>query len=334
MTSTTLIAHVAGDALERATSWADLPPDERRRRAVAACTSHDTDALWQIADAYLTLHGRAGATVSAYTRRNYHQGVTALLGAWTREDLLHPRHDAAAVWLRHLEVAGRRAARRTHGTPRGLAPATITVHLAAARTLYKALRWTRATDAEPFTDVRPAPDQTAPWDRRGPYGDDEVEELRRQAAPIDQVLVLLAGHGGLRVGEIVALRWEDMSLPTRDVIVRAGKGGKQRRVTLSKSTVDALETLRMIAPVENAADYMLPYRTTHEARARMRRLCARAGVPYKGIHSLRHTAGTRLFRETESMEDTARHLGHASTDTTRVYAKWSNTRLHATVGQW
>jgi len=79
---------------------------------------------------------------------------------------------------------------------------------------------------------------------------------------------------------------------------------------------------------------VLPYRTTHEARARMRRLCARAGVPYKGIHSLRHTAGTRLFRETESMEDTARHLGHASTDTTRVYAKWSNTRLQATVGQW
>lgn len=315
---TAITPYVAGDALTRATNWADLPPDERRRRAVVAAAGHDAPALWQIAEAYLTLHGRAGATVSVYTLRNYRQGVTSLVEAWARENLLHPGHDAAAVWLRHLEG-------------QGLKPSTIMVRLAAARTLYKALRWTRATEVDPFADARPAADKTAPWDRRGPYSDDEMLTLRQAAAPIDDALILLAGHGGLRAGEIMALRWEDLDLDGRELMVRNGKGGKQRRVVLSAS---AAEALRKIAPLEKPSGYVLSYRTPHEARARMQRLCKRAGVAYKGIHSLRHTAGTRLFRETESMEDTARHLGHTSIETTRVYAKWSNQRLQATVGEW
>jgi len=40
------------------------------------------------------------------------------------------------------------------------------------------------------------------------------------------------------------------------------------------------------------------------------------------------------MQETQSLEEAARHLGHASIETTRVYAKWSNTRLRATIGEW
>jgi len=38
--------------------------------------------------------------------------------------------------------------------------------------------------------------------------------------------------------------------------------------------------------------------------------------------------------ETDSLEETARHLDHASIETTRVYATWSNIKLKATVGEW
>ncbi len=54
----------------------------------------------------------------------------------------------------------------------------------------------------------------------------------------------------------------------------------------------------------------------------------------RGVHSLRHAAGARVVRETGSLEEAAHHLGHASIETTRVYAKWSTTRLQATVGVW
>ena len=59
-----------------------------------------------------------------------------------------------------------------------------------------------------------------------------------------------------------------------------------------------------------------------------------AGIPYRGIHALRHTCGTRLVRETGNLEMAARHLGHSSIETTRVYAKWSDEGLNSTVGGW
>jgi integrase/recombinase XerC len=66
----------------------------------------------------------------------------------------------------------------------------------------------------------------------------------------------------------------------------------------------------------------------------MHRLCEQAHVAGKGMHALRHTAGTRLFAETGDLETTARHLGHATIETTRVYAKWSDRRLRETISRW
>lgn len=52
------------------------------------------------------------------------------------------------------------------------------------------------------------------------------------------------------------------------------------------------------------------------------------------MHSLRRSAGTRLVVETRDLEETARHLGHVRSDTTRIYAKWSAKRLRETLGRW
>ncbi len=120
MTSTSLIPYSGGDAVQRAEAWKGLPPDERRRRAVAACMAHDAVALWHLTEVWTTLHGRAGALVSPHTRKNYCHGVETLVAAWSQENLLRPARDAAALWLRQLEAAG-------------LKPATVQIRLAAAR---------------------------------------------------------------------------------------------------------------------------------------------------------------------------------------------------------
>jgi len=318
--STALVVHDGADPVDRARTWSTMPDDERRRRAVAAAHAREVATLQDLAEAWLVLHGKAGATVSAYTRRNYRHGVRTLVEAWREENLLHPRRAAAALWLRQLEAAG-------------LKPATVQIRLSAARSLYSALRWAAATDADPFETVRPAPDKTPRWEKRHPYRPEEIEALLRVADHEERVLILLAAHAGLRVSECLALRRADVSPARRELVVQAGKGRRRRTVPLSASLVTALQA----AQARDDADplYVLPYRSAFPARQRLKRLARAAGVPYRGVHAFRHACGTRLVKQMNGdLEAAARLLGHSSIETTRVYVKWSDDRLRETVGAW
>ncbi|GAA0516343.1 hypothetical protein GCM10008937_24950 [Deinococcus depolymerans] len=108
--------------------------------------------------------------------------------------------------------------------------------------------------------------------------------------------------------------------------VRHGKGGKLRRVALTRSLIQSLQTLPRTDPVIGG--------TQSAARQRLKVIAARASTRYRGWHAFRHYAGTRLVRQTGSLEHAARHLGHASLDTTRVYAKWSDTALPDALANW
>ena len=151
----------------------------------------------------------------------------------------------------------------------------------------------------------------------------------RRRDPLDAVLVLLGAHAGLRAQECADLRWTDVHLAWRDLVARHGKGGKQRVVALSATLRQALHAL------ERRADgYVLPYRTAGSAWRHMQALCRAAGVTPKGVHALRHAAGTRLYAETRDLEATARHPGHCKLETSRIYAKWSDRQLRETIGRW
>jgi integrase len=306
-----------GSGDDGAAAWSRLAPGERRRTAMQAARDHDRTTLWSLTEAWLRMFGPAGATVAPGTVRSYHCGVHALRAAWTAQDLLHPDPDAATLYIRLLER-------------RGLAPSTIQARVAAGRGLYAGLRWCRAVTVDPFAECRVPHDQTPAWDKRMPYAEDEVAALLQAArAPLDAVLVLLGAHAGLRAQECADLRWADVHLARRDLVVRRGKGGKQRVVALSATLRQAL------AALERRADgYVLPYRTAGSAWRHMQALCQAAEVTPKGVHALRHSAGTRLYAETHDLEATARHLGHSKLETTRIYAKWSDRQLRETIGRW
>ncbi len=328
--STALVRHDGG-GLHRARSWSKLPSDERRRIAVEAAQRHDAATLQELADAWLTIHGEAGALVSPHTRSSYRRGVAVLLEAWREENLLHPRDDAGALWLREMEHVG-------------LKPATVRARLAAARVLYGALRWSKATDANPFTDARPARDKTAAKDKRGPYTPEDLraiiaglDDTIRTAAPAartmalyDRVLILLGAHAGLRASEMMDLRWRAADVSRRTVIVERGKGGKRRQVVMSGSLAAALSAI----PEAMRGEFVLPYRTRTSAWARVKALTERAGITQHGLHRLRHSAGTRMMAETHNLQEVAELLGHAQLDTARVYVAWANDTQQKTVGAW
>ncbi len=233
-------------------------------------------------------------------------------------DLLKPQRNAANLWIREME---------THG----LKPSSVRTYLDAACALYAALRWAGATTVDSFTDSKPGTDPVPREEKRRPYTDDQVEQLLRVAFTYhERLLVLLCGHAGLCASEAVALRWEEIDLAMRRLVIAAGKGGKRRTIPLSR-------TLRRELALERDrpyGDYVLPYRDRRSAWYHLKEMATRAEIPALGVHALRHTASMRMMRQTGSLEITARLLGHVQIETTRIYAKFADNTLDDALRDW
>jgi integrase len=317
-----LVAYEPADPRARATAWASMAPAARRRRAVMACQDRDRAALAELVTGYLLTKSRARARVSPHTLESYTLAVHSLLDHWSQENLLHPSPDAADRYVAALSRDAR--------------PATVAARLAGAKALYRALHWCRATEADPFADVRAPRDPTPRHERRHPYTDADVEALLGVAEGADRALILLCAHGGLRIAEALSLCWQDVDLQHSVLRVSAGKGRKARTVRLSATLLAALKAMRPThtqGPVIVAAGGVA-YADPTVPRRRLRRLCAEAGVTYMSFHSLRHTAGTRLARESGNLQLVAAHLGHADVSTAAIYAKWSDESLRKAVQDW
>lgn len=310
------IVRYEGTKESRATAWASLPDDELKRRAVTAANAKDAEALWGLTEAFLVAKGGARSKLSPHTVRNYKRGVLDVVMEWQGENLLRPARNAPDLYVTVLDERYK--------------PGTIRVKIAAARALFKALRWANATDARPFENLELPTDPTPAWEKREPYTEKEIERLLDKAGPVERAIVLLGAHAGLRASEIVDLEWSDVDLESGTLVVRSGKGGKSGTVTLSASTIEALRCLR----TQSTGPGVLGFDTTQNAYERIRRLARRALLGNgKGLHALRY-CGTRMASEL-GLEAAQQHLRHSNMATTQVYAKWKDRLpIKEAVGSW
>lgn len=291
----------------RADRLAQLEPEALRVQAVTAARDMDEAGLWAVLEAFLVLRSSRGARVSVRTLEAYQAGLKALL-EWAGPagmSLLRPRGNDGFRYVRHLEALG-------------LAPASVRVRLAAARMLYAALRWAGATDAAPFTDVKAAHDPVPAWEKRKPYADSEVRALLAAAEVEDRVIILLGSDCGLRVTEMSRMLRGDVHLGgERPYLVVTGKREKRQRVPLSRRTEAALGAWLSLTP--GYGPHLLTIRTRRAIEDRLKRLCERADIPYQGVHSLRHRAGTKAYKQTRDILVVRDLLRHANTQVTERY---------------
>jgi integrase/recombinase XerC len=299
-------------------TWTNLPEDERKRRAARAARERDVETLWDLTRVVLTLEADRAAAISGHTLRAYRTGVLEAVQDLEADNILSPKRAWASAYRARLSAR--------------LKPASVNVRLSAARALYGALRWSGASSADPFKGVKGVRDPTRVWDKRAPYTEANLVRLLDVADARERLMVLLGSHAGLRPAEIAAVRPSDVNFGAK-CLTLVGKGGKQRTVKLSSTLVACLE------------DYQPKHRKAtllgvgaSRLRQMMDALVERAKLPKskgaaRGLHSLRHSSGTRLYRETRDLMLVRDHLGHASVTTSERYAK-SDERLGAVVGEW
>lgn len=147
-------------------------------------------------------------------------------------------------------------------------------------------------------------------------------EARRDA------LACCLGLHGLRVGEVVRLENRQLFRPTRTLTVRTLKGGRDRKLRLDATLIEALDAWQRAARFwqgEPAAP-LLPNRHGRRCRrdqfeAFVSHLVAELlGEPLP-FHALRHTFAMRLYSATRDLFLVQQSLGHASVKSTEVYAR-------------
>ena len=157
-----------------------------------------------------------------------------------------------------------------------------------------------------------------------------VDEVARLlcAAPSarDKLLLGLMYATGMRVSEVVRLRFRDLDFDRRSIRVEQGKGRKDRLVMLPQSFAPLLERLRtlhtatdfLFPAVEDARRHLCP-RTAQRAMQRAVRL---AGLDKPATcHSLRHSFATHLLENGTDIRFIQNLLGHLRLETTTIYTK-------------
>jgi integrase/recombinase XerC len=144
------------------------------------------------------------------------------------------------------------------------------------------------------------------------------------------ILELLYGCG-LRISELVGLKWNDVDLEERWLIV-LGKGNKERRVPFGSYAQKALRELLIRREANdgasakifvfegkkgrNAPPAPLTARTVHRA---VTTLAARCGLEGVTPHVLRHSCATHLLEKGASLRFVQEFLGHENMATTQIY---------------
>mgnify|MGYP003938579919 CR=1 FL=1 len=162
-----------------------------------------------------------------------------------------------------------------------------------------------------------------------------AEEVRRLLVAVDNpkhlALLMLLYSAGLRAGEVVRLRPEDIDDDRGLVHVARGKGRKDRYTLLSTVARAAIAEYRLrfrpgpwLFP-GNRPDRHLSTRSLQKIVARAR---ARAGITKRlTAHTLRHSFATHLLEAGTDLRYLQELLGHASSRTTEIYTHVSNREL-------
>lgn len=190
-------------------------------------------------------------------------------------------------------------------------PATRRAALSDLRQLY---RWAVARE---LLDRDPTERVELPRMRRRqptPVSADNIRRLVNGSTGPVHRMVMLAAYAGLRVAEVADLRGEDIELRLEVIVVRNGKGGKDRIVPL------APELLAELADVTPGR--LFDGLTPNAVSQRIARLMRRLEVPGRP-HDLRAAFGTEVaVRSGGNLVLVAQLLGHESITTSQHYVRW------------
>lgn len=202
--------------------------------------------------------------------------------------------------------------------------ARINRELAVLKTIFsKAVLWGYAA-RNPVKEVRLFKEERIPIKI---LSQEERDRLFKASPGFLRPILLLALKTGMRQGEIIHLKWDDVDLKNETINVRQTKSKKLRQVPIHPQLNEMLERL----PKSSA--YVFPDASggkmsrTGKLRDAFERLKKEAGLPDLTFHALRHNFASELVGKGVDLRTVQEYLGHSSLAMLERYA-------HVTKGIW
>lgn len=152
----------------------------------------------------------------------------------------------------------------------------------------------------------------------------DVFNLRYDAGVKNRCLVRVMLEAGLRVSEAVSLRPAALDMQSCRLVVKDGKGGRDRVLWISEDLRDLVGRWKACRP---ESTWLFPTRTAKKTSPRSVRRTVKTYAHKAAIvnadeispHTLRHTFATRLLRRSGNIRMVQKALGHSDLSTTMLY---------------
>jgi integrase len=158
-----------------------------------------------------------------------------------------------------------------------------------------------------------------------------LDACRASALPSLHLVVLLALTTGMRRGEILGLRWQDVDLERRVAVLHNTKNGDRRSVPIVPEVADLLREHGRVRRLDS--DRLFPGNDGRPVDIDAAWYAALDAAKIKDFrfHDLRHTAASYLAMSGATVPELAAVLGHRSLQMVRRYAHLSDQHVGAVV---
>jgi len=150
--------------------------------------------------------------------------------------------------------------------------------------------------------------------------EEEEDRLLEASSEHLRTILVVALNTGMRRGEILNLKWNQIDLQAREIRVEKTKSGKPRIVDINSFLLDVLTKLKN---EHKDGQYVFlnpktgkPYK---KLQTSFKGACRRAGIKGLRFHDLRHTFASRLIMRGVDLIRVKELLGHSSVKMTERY---------------
>jgi integrase len=250
--------------------------------------------------------------------------IVPYLGALRLDQVTYAVIEDFKVTLANKPIANAERRSDAPRPKRNLSPKTINNILTCLRRMLAIARKRGLIVAVPEVEWLKAP--------RGDFDFLDFEEAERLVKAADgewRTMILLGLRTGMRQGEMLALRWQDVDLVAGRIVVKQNyvrgeigtpKSGKPREIPLSDDLRAALKSHRHLRGEYVFCNMDGKLLTKGECKHPLWTACKRAGLRLIGWHVLRHTFASHLVMRGAPLKAVQELLGHSTIQMTMRYA--------------